>query len=307
MKRIALFLLCAAACGTSSRTELILGIASDLRATDQLDGVDLLVKRADDGKVIVDTHFTITGSAAMPDNLPGSYGVFSDGEETRLDITLTGTKAGSKMITRKSIISLVKGQTIFYRLGLTLACMSKTDCPENQTCSEGVCVGVRLPATQFPDFEENLVTELTCNGTTNYLDSTTNQPMVRSSDAAQCPGSLCREGTCLTPPPACSTSHAVSECNAAVAACNVGCMVTDCAFNGGTGGGNGCSSIETFPSTPECLAAVCALMECAQSPTAGWGGQGSCSPLGCQFEEQALNQACRDAAPAGVLPASLWR
>jgi hypothetical protein len=307
MKRIALFLLCATACGTDSRTELILGIASDLRATDQIDGVDLLVKRADDGKVVVDTHFTITGSVAMPDNLPGSYGIFSDGDETRLDITLTGTKTGAKMITRKSIINLVKGQTIFYRLGLALACMSKTDCPENQTCSEGQCVGIRLPATQFPEFKESFVNELTCNGTTNYLDSTTNQPMTHSSDAAMCPGSLCREGTCLTPPPSCSTSHAVSECNAAVAACNVGCMTTDCAFNAGTSGGNGCNSIESFPPTSECLAAVCALMECAQSPNAGWGGTNGCNPQGCQFETNTLAQACQQSTGGQFAPPSLWQ
>lgn len=285
-------LLGVAAC-TDARTELVLGIATDLRATDQLDGVELVVKRADDGVVIVNTQFQISGQSGLPDNLPGSYGIYSDGDETRLDIEVIGTKAGAPMVSRRSVVGLVSGKTIFYRLGLTSACVSKTDCPANQTCAEGQCVGLRLNSNQFPAFAETIVDELTCAGGTAYLDTTTNAPMPMSTDAAQCPGNLCREGTCLTPPPACSASQATQGCLEAAAACNVGCMTTDCDFNFGDGT-RGCALIPEKNFSSECLAALCALNECERSENAGWGptGNGTCGLLGCDFEAQAFFLAC---------------
>ncbi|MBA3391437.1 MAG: hypothetical protein H0T89_02280 [Deltaproteobacteria bacterium] len=301
-------------CGPEGRTELILGVATDLRATDQINGVKLVVKRADDGVLVVDTTFQISGQPGMPDNLPGSYGIFSDGEETRLSIELTGTKDGAPMVTRNSVVSLVSEKTIFYRLGLTSACMTAAMCPEGQTCSEGVCVGLRLNGNQFPDFTADVVETLTCTGGTTFLDTTTNNPMPFSSSAGQCPAGLCREGTCLTPPPSCSAASAVQSCDSAVAACNAGCATTDCNFN--FGGTTGCDQIPGRNLSSTCLAAVCALVECASSAEAGWGSlgtDGTCGLLGCDFEGEGFEAACLRAEPTtpGDVPAATgirsWR
>ena len=91
----------------------------------------------------------------------------------------------------------------------------------------------------------------------------------------------------------CSESGATDRCNDAVAACNVGCMTTDCRFNFGDGT-TGCELISEKNFSSECLAALCALSECARSENAGWGGaDGACGLLGCDFEAQAFDAACR--------------
>ncbi len=295
-------------CGSENRTELILGVATDLRATDQINGVKLVVKRADDGVLVVDTTFQISGQPGMPDNLPGSYGIFSDGEETRLSVELTGTKDGTPMVTRNSVVSLVSGKTIFYRLGLTSACMTAAMCPEGQTCSEGVCVGLRLNGNQFPDFTADVVETLTCSGPTTFLDTTTNAPMALGANAAQCPAGLCREGTCLTPPPSCSVSSAIQSCKAALAACNVGCNTTTCQFAGSTD----CNDIQTRNLTSGCLNTVCALLECAAAPEAEWATStdGTCGPAGCEFEEEVFFAACnnpQDNPPPAASGTASWR
>lgn len=290
MRSLIPFLLVAAACG-ESRTELIIGVATDLQATGQLDGVELVVKRADNGTVIAMENFPISGQAGMPNNLPGSYGIFSDGEETKLDITLTGMKAGTKVVARRAVLNLVSGKTIFYRFGLASACMTKTDCVGGQDCAEGQCVSTAINAKRFPDFNETIVETVTCNGVTTYRDTTTNMPMPSSANAAQCPANLCREGTCINPLETCSVQSAVNHCRAALGACNKGCMTNDCGVGGDP---MFCEKIPAQNPTPECVAAICAAFECASRAT-NWGSvgtMGGCGLLECQAEFADQGLAC---------------
>jgi hypothetical protein len=188
------------ACG--SRTEIVFGVATDLRAPDALDTVTLEVKRVDNGVPQQQLVWQLSGQINEPFNLPGSFGVFSDGDEITVDATLSGLKNEELIVSRHSILTLVEGQTLFYRMGLTAGCIDRLDCPSTSTCIEGVCRDVNVPTKQLPDFDQSLVTELTCAAGASYIDTGTGDPMPLSDDAAACPAGQCLEGTCLKPPPA---------------------------------------------------------------------------------------------------------
>lgn len=199
MKRLALLSLVVLAGCKEPRTELIIGIATDLRATQNLDSV--VLQLSVEGVPFHEETWTITGSPGADFNLPGSFGIYKDGEHERVQIKLTGLKNGAPIVTRDAVLGFIDGKTSFYRMGLTASCMTNT-CPSGQTCVEGVCKAPDLDTSMFPGFSENLVTQLTCStpGTPMYLDTATGAAMPLSANAAACPGNLCSEGTCLVPP-----------------------------------------------------------------------------------------------------------
>jgi hypothetical protein len=285
------------------RTELILGVATDLHAQDDIDEVDLQIVRADTGAQVGSQQFMLSAQSGVKDNLPGSFGVFSDGEDTPLDITLTAVKGGSNVVTRHAIMSLVGGETLFYRLGLTAACATVTDCGSDEDCVEGSCTEKFVNAHQFPGFDDTLVSTLTCTSGTVYVDtSMNNAAMPTSADAADCGSGLCHEGTCLNPPPSCSTGNAIAACQPALAACNSGCG-GNCTFDGGD-----CSAINQLDLNSECLAALCALFACATSADADWGSgsDGQCEPQGC-LEENSSQATAACSGGTGSAAAAVRR
>jgi hypothetical protein len=194
-----LLLLALVAC--QSRTELVFGVATDLRAPDALDTVQLEIARTDNGIVQQQLIWDLSGQVNVPFNLPGSYGVVSDGDEFSLSVVLTGLKDNQPIVSRRSIVSLVEGETLFYRIGITAGCIDRLDCPEGSSCVEGTCRDVNVPSNQLPDFDPTLVTELSCAAGAVYLDTGTGEPMPLGEGAEACPAGLCLEGTCLKPPP----------------------------------------------------------------------------------------------------------
>jgi hypothetical protein len=200
VKKHALLALALAA-GCNSRTELMLGVATDLNAPDALDTVQLDVTRVDNGFPAVQVDWVISGDITEPFNLPGSYGVFSDGEETQLEIVLTGFKNNEQIVQRRSLVGLIEGETLFYRIGLSAGCIGREDCPETHSCVEGVCRDVNVNAEQLPDFSNQLVEELSCTPGSVYINTGTGDPMPLSATAPDCPAGLCLEGTCLKPEP----------------------------------------------------------------------------------------------------------
>jgi hypothetical protein len=195
-----LFVVTLAACG-QSRTELMIGVATDLRAPTALDSAQLVVSRTMDGVVLQQVQWDISGIANQPFNLPGSYGIYSDGDEVRLDVALQGFKGGRPIVSRRAVLNLVEGKTLFFRMGLTAGCVDRTDCTGSQTCVEGVCLEQGLDARQLPDFSDDLTTTLTCASGPMYIDTSNGAPMPLSANAAMCPADLCVEGACRKPLP----------------------------------------------------------------------------------------------------------
>ncbi len=183
------------------RTELMIGVATDIRAPNLIDGAQLVVTRAKDGFIEQQVSWEISGAPNQPFNLPGSYGIYSDGEEIKLDILLVGLKGATPVVSRRAVLNLVEGKTLFFRMGLTAGCVDKDDCLATQSCAEGVCRDVEINSEQLPDFVPELITELSCASGTNYLDTATGARLPLSAGAEACPVGLCLEGTCLKPPP----------------------------------------------------------------------------------------------------------
>ncbi len=194
----------------SHRTEVILGVATDLRAPGQIDTVQLIATR---NGVPVVTQTWMLGNAALGlSDLPGSFGLYSpDGTATQIVVDVQGFVSGNRtpVVDRQSIFSLVPNLTLFERLTLTSVCDSVggPTCAAGESCAEGVCVKQEVDAHRFPAFLPALVTHLQCAGV-NYIDAVSGTPM------ATMPGGcastdFCQEATCyrnlptddMLPPP----------------------------------------------------------------------------------------------------------
>ena len=92
---------CALAAGCSSRTEIVLGAATDLKARNQLDEVRLIVSR-NGVPVLQPKPWTLSDVPAGVYELPGSFGLYSpDGSEVKLDVQLQGFKNLQPVIREK--------------------------------------------------------------------------------------------------------------------------------------------------------------------------------------------------------------
>jgi hypothetical protein len=190
-----------AAIGCQQRTEILFGVVTDLEAPAKLDTVQLDVSRAGTGVVELQTMWMISGMPDQVFNLPGSFGVTGDGGLS-LEADLIGSLNGNVIVERTAVLSLVDGQTLFYRMGLTASCvaMGPDGCGSGTTCVEGVCKDPQADSTQFPSFSDDLVDNLTCNSGTQFIDTDTDTPMTTLPGAGSCPSNLCTEGTCYNPP-----------------------------------------------------------------------------------------------------------
>jgi len=197
------------ACKTTSRTEIIVGVATDLNAPAPLYQVKMEVFRLPLGTTIGDQPFMISGT---PDNvyeLPGTYAVYSDqGTADRVRLVLTATdNSGQVVVQRTAVLSLVPGKTLFVRLGVVSACMGKLDCPSGDTCIEGRCAPEEIDSSRLPDYVQGMEKQVSCTGTVNFVDTSTKQPLAVTG--AVCPNNgWCQDGMCLSGSPFVATKGA---------------------------------------------------------------------------------------------------
>jgi hypothetical protein len=194
MRALVLIVLYCAGC--SDRTEVIVGVATDLQAMGQIDLVRLTASRQ--GTPIVQTEWPLVDVPAGRYELPGSFGLYSaDGSETLIELSVKGYKSNNLVADRESQLSLVSGQTLFLRQTLTAACSpgARPQCKSDENCVEGVCQPATIDAHRLPQFRSELVTHLECTGGVHYIVSSTGMPMPTLADS--CPADHdCHEGTC---------------------------------------------------------------------------------------------------------------
>jgi hypothetical protein len=198
MRSLVLLMAVCAAC--QQRTEIIVGVATDLRAMGQIDSVALVAERS--GVVVVmPAEWMLSDAAGQPYEIPGSFGLYSgDGSETAFDVSVKGFLKNNLVADREATLSLVGGQTLFLRLSLTAACAPgvRPACQADESCVEGTCQKKALDAHRLPAFRGELVTSTECNSGTSYVVSSTGMPMASLGDT--CPNSgECHEGTCWKP------------------------------------------------------------------------------------------------------------
>jgi hypothetical protein len=181
----------AASCGP--RTEVVLGLATDLVAGPQLDEVVLTVNS---GGVTVPQDWTFTGAANDPVRLPASFALYSDGgHEPQVRLDLAARWNGHDLFHREETLTLAADQTLFARLALVGAC-GAIACPDDQTCVESRCVDKRVGP--LPAYVSGLENALACASGPTYRNTAGNAPL---PVGGRCPdGQYCSEGTCYPAP-----------------------------------------------------------------------------------------------------------
>jgi 6-phosphogluconolactonase (cycloisomerase 2 family) len=198
LRRVLLAALLLSAC-TTKRTEIVIGVATNLDAPTPLSSVHATVSR--EGVPLLQQDWTLPGVPQGQFELPGSLGVYTDdGTEPRIEIELVAfDTTGSDIIHRRSILSLVKEQTLFLRMTLTDSCIHRSDCTDSQTCIEGHCVPVDIDAHILPPYVDKMEFSVSCQTGIHYKDTGTkmDMPMLGPGCGA---GETCSEGTCLKMP-----------------------------------------------------------------------------------------------------------
>ena len=188
-------------CREKKRTEIILGVATDLDAPDPLTLVSLEVFNLPNDIPVATQPLDISGNVNGIYELPGTFGVYSaSGAADRIRVKLTGVKrkggVESKLVVRTAVLNLVPGRTLFVRLGVVTACVGKLDCGDGLTCIDGECRPEEIDSSRLPDYHPGIEQEISCTGGTSYVDTSTKQPL--RVVATSCPtGEECAEGYCL--------------------------------------------------------------------------------------------------------------
>ena len=190
------------ACGCQGRTEIVVGVVTDLKAKNEIDQVHF--SAVEDGKTLIAHDWDLADVPAGTYELPGSFGIYSpDGKQPRLEFSVQGLRAGALVVERTSITSLIAGQTLFMRLGLVGDCgtLDGPSCSDGESCIEGVCRPEDTDPHRLPRYRKELVDHIECQSGTVFVVSSTGTPMPSLGDS--CPADeYCQEGVCLKRLPA---------------------------------------------------------------------------------------------------------
>ena len=183
------------------RTEIVLGMATDLSASTPLSSVRLQVYSLPEDVLLADQALPISGTINELYELPGTYSVYSaSGSADRFRALLTATdNNGKTLVVRSAVLSLVPEKTLFARLGMVSACEGMTDCGTGQTCIEGHCASEDIDSSRLPTYTPGMEKEVDCSSATTFVDTSTKQPL--KVTGTSCGIGTCLEGVCLAPPP----------------------------------------------------------------------------------------------------------
>jgi hypothetical protein len=195
--------LCGTGCSEKKRTEIIVGVATDLDAPAPLAKVLIQAYRLPQVINIGMAERAISGDGVVPYSIPATFGVYSDaGTPDRVRVKLTATDGTNVLVVRTAVMSLVPEKTLFVRLGVVSACMGRNDCDPDlgQTCVDGRCVSEAIDSATLPAHEPGMENHLGCASVARYVDTGTKQPLAVTGPG--CASGLCAEGVCLNPPEA---------------------------------------------------------------------------------------------------------
>lgn len=208
---LGLLLLGGAGC-LGERTELVIGMATDLVAPDEIDAIHLEVARTGAPTLIRD--WAISGFADEPFNLPASFAIYprDDDDEPTVHITLSGRLAGKEIVQRRATLKLIAHRALFLRMALVSRCRRKPDpadpvCPQEETCIEGVCTPERIDADLLPRYRDSPFPReraAECRGRAELIDTATRQPLFEINPEDCSDGERCIESICYPTAPHCN-------------------------------------------------------------------------------------------------------
>jgi len=188
------------ACTEKKRTEIVVGLATDLAAPSPLYEVTLQVTKAPEQLPLgMATTYPISGLSNTVYELPGTYGIYSEsGQADRVRVVLTAIDDQQRtLVVRSAVFSLVPEKTLFVRLGVISACEGMTDCGPGLTCVEGRCTSEMIDSSRLPNYEPGMESRVECASSTTFVDTSTKQPLTQT--AVSCGSGTCAEGVCLSP------------------------------------------------------------------------------------------------------------
>ena len=178
--RLLALLLAVGAC-TTPRTEVVIGIATDIRVG-TVDRLKLDILRQ--GVITFDVPaWEIEGpNGGGMYELPASFGVYSDdGSETQIEVKLHGRKGDTTgdVVLRQAVFTLKHEQTLYLRMALTQSCVNvwMTCNQDTETCIEGACKPEPIDSATFNPYfggEENFQF---CPSPANLIDPKTLQAL----------------------------------------------------------------------------------------------------------------------------------
>lgn len=195
MRRLLLLSACALTIGCQPRSELVVGLITDLEVPSQINLVTFEADQAD-GVPVQQKEWPRDGTLA----LPGSYGLYTDnGAAPSLTLTVSGYQGANLVVARSAVVPIVSGKTLFVRLGLASGCAT-VSCADGQSCVDGKgCQDQAIDAATLPIYTPALTREVACDSGPRWLDTATGTPL---PVGAGCPaGQSCREGTCYLASP----------------------------------------------------------------------------------------------------------
>ncbi len=199
---VAVLLSTAAGC-QKDRTEIVIGMATDLTAPHPLSSVTMQIQGLLNDYPVGSAQpkvFSVSGQRGLPYELPATFAVYSaTGSSDRFRAVLTATDdMDATLIVRSAVMSLVPEKTLFVRLGLVAACEGTAgQCGPGQTCIEGRCQSEDVDSAQLPAYVTGLEGRVECTSATNFIDTSTRQPLTISGTS--CGVGSCLEGICLSP------------------------------------------------------------------------------------------------------------
>ncbi|HEX2568117.1 MAG TPA: VCBS repeat-containing protein [Polyangia bacterium] len=198
-------LLLAAGC-LREHTGVVIGVATDLFAPDELDRVVLTVHRG--GVQVITQEWQISGIAGQELNLPGSFDIYPKEEDQAptVELTLIGYLGPQEVVQRSATLTMIRYETLFLRMALVARCKNdKRPCASGETCIEGACVSEQVDATLLPRYGGGPPREFTaeCHGRTVLRDTATRQPLLTTGEDECADGQRCVESICYGVAPHC--------------------------------------------------------------------------------------------------------
>jgi hypothetical protein len=199
---LALALAAATSCAPP-RNEVVIGLFTDLDQPGGGSGLGLnrVVITTRKQQQVIATDDRLVGWGGSGEPLPGTYAVYTDdGSTPTLNVEVLGYDGGGAQVaSRRALFALPRGRTTFLPLGLAKACF-EVHCQTGFSCADGHCIDEAVNAEALPDYRPELLHTLECRGASQFVDTTTDQPLPISGDGS-CPvGAQCREGSCRLRP-----------------------------------------------------------------------------------------------------------
>ena len=188
------------ASGCAQRTEVVVGVATDLQTPSLIDVVRMTLTD-DTGGLLVEREWPL-GQSAGQFALPASFGV-GPTSSTSFTVHVEGVAnnpgnvggSGTVVVSRHARLGFVDGKTLFVRLLLATACAGDpaASCPAGTWCAEGVCRPIDISASTLPDYHAGDELGAQCGAAT----TATAFHLAPPASATCANGAACLEAVCI--------------------------------------------------------------------------------------------------------------